>query len=416
MEINYKELFEKSPGLYLILQPDFSIVAVTDAYLKATKTKREDILGRGIFDVFPDNPQDLTSNGVSNLRASLTRVLDTGIIDVMAIQKYDIRKPESEGGGFEERFWSPLNSPVLDENNQVKMIIIRVEDVTNLIKVKQKGLEQEEQNTDLRHLTNKMGLEITQQLKEISEANVALKEANNLLQEKTKELERSNEELGRFAETASHDIKAPFRGVGYNLEIIKRRLQGKIDDPEIVACFESIASARERIAALLDDLLNFAHVSQDKESFVSVNVEKVVRDVLRNLEFKIKKNNAKIIISNDLPNVKGVDSQIFQLFQNLIANAIKFHKNECPEIIISVKAKKGVAAFSIKDNGIGIDEKYFEKIFMVFERLHTQSEYAGTGLGLAICKRIVIRHGGKIWVKSEVGKGTTFYFTLQITN
>jgi PAS domain-containing protein len=127
---DFRALFEGSPNLYLVLNPDLKIVAVSDAYCRATKTERPAILGRGIFDVFPDNPADLKATGVSNLRASLGRVLQFRRPDAMAIQKYDILRPVSEGGGFEERYWSPLNSPVLDINGDVSWIIHRVEDVT----------------------------------------------------------------------------------------------------------------------------------------------------------------------------------------------------------------------------------------------------------------------------------------------
>lgn len=140
---DFRLLFESAPGLHLVLKPDFTIVAVTDAYLRATMTRREEILGRGIFDVFPDNPDDPAATGVSNLRASLTRVREKGVADAMAVQKYDIRRPESEGGGFEERFWSPINCPVFDRESHVLTYIIhRVEDVTDMVRLKQHGAEQ----------------------------------------------------------------------------------------------------------------------------------------------------------------------------------------------------------------------------------------------------------------------------------
>ena len=130
---DFRTLFESVPGSYLVLLPDFTIIAVTDAYLKATMTTRENILGRGLFDVFPDNPQDPNATGVSNLRASLQRVLKNKVADTMAVQKYDIRQPQSEGGGFEERHWSPVNSPVLGSGQNLIYIIHRVEDVTEFI-------------------------------------------------------------------------------------------------------------------------------------------------------------------------------------------------------------------------------------------------------------------------------------------
>ena len=149
-EPDFRALFQSAPGLYLVLTPDLIIVAVSDAYLRATMTQRTSILGRGLFDVFPDNPEDPTADGMSNLRSSLKRVLQHRIVDTMPTQKYDIRKPESEGGEFEERFWSPVNSPVLGPDKEVLYVIHRVEDVTEFARLKQRGIEQDKVLDDLR--------------------------------------------------------------------------------------------------------------------------------------------------------------------------------------------------------------------------------------------------------------------------
>src|ERR1700746_69381 len=136
---DFQAFFQSAPGLYLVLTRDLNIVAVSDAYMRATMTKREEILGRRIFDVFPDNPDDPSATGVRNLRTSLLRVLQDKTSDTMAVQKYDVRKPESEGGGFEERFWSPFNSPVLGSDKEVAYIIHRVEDGTEFFRVKERN-------------------------------------------------------------------------------------------------------------------------------------------------------------------------------------------------------------------------------------------------------------------------------------
>jgi PAS domain-containing protein len=140
---DFKTLFESAPGLYLVLTPDLKIIAVSDAYLRATMTQREQILGKGIFEVFPDNPNDPSATGVHNLRTSLERVLQNGVADTMAIQKYDIRKPEAEGGGFEERHWSPFNIPVFGPEKNVAYVIHRVEDVTEFVRLKQQRIDQQ---------------------------------------------------------------------------------------------------------------------------------------------------------------------------------------------------------------------------------------------------------------------------------
>jgi signal transduction histidine kinase len=413
MEIDYKRLFETSPTCCLVLKADFTIVAVTDAYLGATMTRRQEILGRGIFDVFPDNPEDIQADGVSNLRASLNRVLKNRVTDTMAVQKYDIRKPESEGGQFEVRYWSPVNLPVLDENGEVQLIIHRVEDVTEFVFLKKKGKEQEEAHQKLKSRTNAMEIEILQRNKEIRNSNIALENANSALQQKAEELKRSNEDLSRFAATASHDIKAPFRSVGGYLEIIRQKIGDLNKDPELKEAFSRIAASRERIATLLDDLLDFSEIAQNQQPFTKVDLNKVLEDVIKNLEFNIRDKKASVVINGRLPEITGHYSLLIQLFQNLIANAIKFHEKREPLVSISFSKLKNGFQFSVKDNGIGIEKEYFEQIFNVFARLHTRAEYAGSGLGLAICQRIVERHGGKIWVESEPGQGTTFHFILQ---
>lgn len=167
---DFRLLFESTPGLYLVLTPEFRIVAVSDAYLQATMTRRESILGRNVFEVFPDNPADPEATGTRNLRASLMRVLDQRRPDVMAIQKYDVRGPETEGGGFEERYWSPVNSPVMD-GDRVAYIIHRVEDVTDFVRLKQHGLEQHTVTNELRQRAEKIEAEIFQRHQELQDAN-----------------------------------------------------------------------------------------------------------------------------------------------------------------------------------------------------------------------------------------------------
>ncbi|MFY9578758.1 MAG: response regulator [Gaiellaceae bacterium] len=174
-EPDFRALFEAAPGLYLVLDPTFRIAAVSDAYLAATMTKREEILGRGLFDVFPDNPEDVDATGVNNLRASLERTLELRTPDTMAVQKYDIRRPVEEGGGFEVRYWSPVNSPVLDERNQVAYIIHRVEDVTEFVRLKELESEQEAVTSELRDRTGQMEAEILSRSAELQETNKELR-------------------------------------------------------------------------------------------------------------------------------------------------------------------------------------------------------------------------------------------------
>jgi PAS domain S-box-containing protein len=196
---DFRTLFESAPGLYLVLNPDLTIVAVSEAYLRATMTNRADILGRGLFEVFPDNPDDPEATGVSNLSASLERVLQSRTADTMAVQKYDIRRPESEGGRFEERFWSPINSPVFSPTGELRYIIHRVEDVTDFVRLKQLRDEQYKLTEDLRERADQMETEVFLRAQELQEANRRLRAAREDLalrvQERTSELEAAAESI-----------------------------------------------------------------------------------------------------------------------------------------------------------------------------------------------------------------------------
>jgi len=205
---DFRLLFESAPGLYLVLSPDLRIVAVNDPYLRATMTHRDDILGREIFEAFPDNPQDPTASGVRNLRASLERVLRSRTADTMAVQKYDIRRPEAEGGGFEERYWSPINSPVFGPNQELLYIIHRVEDVTDLARLRHEGTEHAKVTDELRDRAIRMEADIFLRSRELDEANSRLRRANAELAHLNDELAQLNEQGHREHEVQVHSVEA----------------------------------------------------------------------------------------------------------------------------------------------------------------------------------------------------------------
>src|SRR6476469_3908210 len=206
---DFRALFESAPGSYLVLSPDLTIVVVSDAYLRATMTRREAILGRHIFDAFPDNPDDPLADGVRNLRASLEAVLSRREADAMPVQKYDIRRPDAEGGGFEERYWSPVNSPVLREDGELAYIIHRVEDVTEFIKLKQQRSEQSKLTEALRVRADQMEAEVFQRAQQVAQANQKLRKAHDelaLLYEKNLELDQLKTQ---FVANLSHELRTP---------------------------------------------------------------------------------------------------------------------------------------------------------------------------------------------------------------
>jgi light-regulated signal transduction histidine kinase (bacteriophytochrome) len=232
------------------------------------------------------------------------------------------------------------------------------------------------------------------------------------LQKLVEKLEQSNEELERFAYIASHDLQEPLRMVSSFTQLLAKRYHDKLD-AEANEFIGFAVDGAKRMQTLITDLLAFSRVSTKGKRFAPTDTQAIVDQAINNLHVLIQEKNAEITYEN-LPRVVGDETQLSQLFQNLISNAVKFNDKKIPKIIISAIQKHRHWTFVVEDNGIGIAPEYFNKIFLIFQRLHTNVEYQGTGVGLAICKKIVERHGGKIWVESQPGKGSRFCFTLPI--
>jgi len=696
---DFQVLFESAPGLYLVLTPALTIVAVSDAYLKATMTKREEILGRGLFEVFPDNPDDPAATRVRNLRASLDRVLTHRVPDTMAVQKYDIRRPESEGGGFEERYWSPVNSPVLGADGKVAYIIHRVEDVTEFIRLKQEGSEQhriterlrtraaemeaevfrkgqqvqiterlrtraaemeaeifrraqliQEVNNQLRtelearkraeealreseerfravaetatdaivsadkrgHITyfnpgaerifgyaardvigkpltllmpqrfhdaHRQGLarflstgearvvgrtvelagqrkdgtefplelslaswkargdtfftgilrDITErkraeellraseerfhlmvkhvedyaifmldaegrvatwnagaerikgyradeiigrhfscfyvpydvqagkpeQLLKVAEtqgrcedegwrvrkdgsqfwANVvitALRDQHGTLlgftkvtrditertrleqeiQQHSIALEAANKELEAFSYSVSHDLRAPLRAIdGFSRVLLEEHAPTLA--PEAQHYLNAVRRNSQRMGLLIDDLLAFSHLSRQPLNRQLVKPADLVRQCVDELRSEQQGRRVEIAIG-DLPACQADPALLKQVWMNLMANALKYtRKQEVAVIAVSSREQAGACVYFVKDNGVGFDMQYADKLFGVFQRLHRPEDYEGTGVGLAIVQRVIHRHGGRVWAEAAVNQGATFYFTFE---
>jgi two-component system, chemotaxis family, sensor kinase Cph1 len=226
----------------------------------------------------------------------------------------------------------------------------------------------------------------------------------------TQELELKNKEMEQFAYVASHDLQEPLRTIANYIELLNEHYAEKKDE-NTQRYFNYINSATVKMQLLIKDLLEFSRVGADI-SMGTIDSAKVVNEVMTDLDITIKESQAQIKAIS-MPVVYGNETELKRLFQNLISNAIKFRKpNTNPEIVISAEDKEKEFIFSVKDNGIGIEEKFFSKLFAIFQRLHSSAEYPGTGIGLATCHKIVMLHKGKIWVESKPGTGTTFYFTL----
>jgi light-regulated signal transduction histidine kinase (bacteriophytochrome) len=232
-----------------------------------------------------------------------------------------------------------------------------------------------------------------------------------LVKARTAELERSNKELEQFAYVASHDLQEPLRMVSSFTGLLEKRYKD-LFDADARDFMSHIVEGAVRMQRLINDLLAFSRVGKQNTARAIIDCNQVIGLAVTNLMSSIKETGA--VVTNDpLPTVSANETMINQLFQNLIGNAIKFHKkDQAPQVHVSAERKNDEWLFSVRDNGIGIDPKNYERMFTIFQRLHTRQDYPGTGIGLAICKKIVELYNGRIWIESQLGNGTTFYFTL----
>ncbi len=388
-----QSLFESLPGLYLILAPDYKIVAVSDAYLKATMTRREAILGRGLFEVFPDNPDDPRADGSRNLRASIERVAARREPDTMAIQKYDVRRPD---GVFEEKYWSPINSPLLDADGRLAYIIHRVEDVTEF--VRRKASPEGPDGEAIRARLVQMEAEIFQSSQKVQTAN--------------QQLHVANQELESFSYSVSHDLRAPLRHVQGYVEMLSRETKGALSE-KAQRYLRTIVDAAREMGELIDDLLAFSRMSRTEMTETEVDLGVLVAEVRSGLAPDLAGRDIRWTVG-PLPRVRADAAMLRQVFANLLGNAVKYTRRRAvAEIAVGCAGEEaGRPVLQVRDNGAGFDMKYADKLFGVFQRLHRTDEFEGTGIGLASVRRIVGRHGGRIWAEARVGEGATFYFTL----
>jgi signal transduction histidine kinase/CheY-like chemotaxis protein len=403
---DFQKLFESVPGLYLVLSPEFVIVGVSDAYAKATMTKREAILGRGLFEVFPDNPDDPAADGVRNLRASLHRVLENRSADPMAVQKYDIRRPDSEGGGFEERFWSPVNSPVFGPEGEIEYIIHRAEDVTEFIRLQQLGSEQRKLADALQAKTANMAAEIFQREKELEEAK-----------------RQRLESIGRLAGGVAHDFNNLLGVILGCTQLLEDQAPNREMTQRLLG---QIKQATERAAALTKQLL--AYSSQQVLAPQVLDLNAVVGKIEPLLRRLIGVHiDIQINLGAPLGQVKADPSQLEQVIMNLALNArdampgggklfVETQNVDVDEAYMT--QHEGVVSgpyvlFSISDTGRGIDTATRDQIFEPF--FNTKDRAKGSGMALAMVYGIVKQSGGHICVYSEPGLGTTFKIYLPRT-
>lgn len=379
---DFKMLFETCPGLYLVLIPNspiFTIVAVSDGYLKATMTTRDYLIGKGIFEAFPDNPDDPQADGVRNLLTSLKRVVSSKFADKMAIQKYDIRRPESEGGEFEVRYWSPVNSPVSDPENNLQYIIHSVEDVTEFVFMRDHGIAQ---------------AKITEGLRE------------------------SLEIRDEFLSIASHELKTPVSILQMQLQLTARKIKpgtnAVLSADDLRKTFDTSLKQVSVLVVLINELLDVSRIRLGKMvlAYSPFNFSQVVRETVDN--FMMQFSQAGCAVSLDLD--ETLEGQwdrirIQEILANFFTNILRYASGS-PIRIITRRSAHNTLVLVIEDQGEGIPEHLHRTIFERFNRNEVSANPASLGLGLFIVKSLVEVHHGTVRLENSQPKGSRFTVEL----
>lgn len=416
---DFQRLFECGPNLSLVLTPEWTIVAVSDAMLRATRITREEVIGRYALDAYPANPADVHSRGPTLILESLQRVIETGRPDVLPFQRYDIARPACEGGGYEERYWSIVNAPIFDDQGRVAFVLERVEDVTDIVKDRQ---SLQERSAELAHRATLLELDVAVRSAELRTANRDLHRANTELnsiradlerriEERTIDLQRRNNALEAIAYAASHDLQEPLRAVAGYCQLLLMDFKAQVP-VEAVDYLEKAAAGAHRMSGMLKGILQFARMPHDSP-LDRVDANHAFMEALTSLQTAITESQATVL-RGELPSVYSDRVLLAQLFQNLIGNSIKYRSDRPPVVVVNAHNARGEWLFTVSDNGVGVPTESRERVFGMFQRLRGASHVPGTGIGLALCRQIVERHGGRIWIEGEDGEGTTVHFTLPI--
>ena len=340
---------------------DFNILLWNNYMEKLLGYKAEEVLNKNLFSLFPQ----FRDYGVEE---KLNKALDG---EFVKLKSSPYHHKDGKKSGYVQVNFGPHTS----ENGDITGIVVILKDVTEEM------------------------------------------EQKKLIEMTTKELENRNKELEEFAYVSSHDLQEPLRVVSSYCQLLKKKYYKSEDlDDESKKWINYTIEATDRMKKLIKELLDFSRVGRRDKPFEKVNLNTIIKEIKGDLKILIEETNSKIILEEKLPSIYCIRFRIKQLFYNLINNSIKFRRDKESVINISFCEEKEEWLFCIKDNGIGIPSKYFDRIFGIFKRLYSREEYEGSGIGLALCKKIVEIHNGKIWVESTVNKGTSFYFTLSKSN
>ena len=406
---DFRRLFEAAPDAFLVLDPDLRITAVSDAYLRATMTERDAIVGRGLFEVFPDNPDDPGADGVRNLRASLDRVRASKAADTMPIQHYDIRRPESEGGGFEERHWSPVNSPVLDDDGTLLAIIHRVDDVTDLVRERTAASER---SAALASRADALTSELVERAEEVAATNGRLHSANVDIGRLNEELRAASTAKTAFLARMSHELRTPLNAVIGFAQLLELE---PLDETQL----DYVHQIRRAGAHLVDLIAEVMDISRIESGTMTISAEpvglaEVLADVMALVRPIADRRSISLEIRGAAPTgyVRADRQRLKQVLINLLSNAIKYNRDR-GRVVVAVVPGDGRHRIEVEDTGPGLTETQLGRLFTPFDRLGAETTATeGTGMGLVLARGLVEAMGGTMSVTSEPGVGSTFGLEL----
>jgi len=369
MEGRYRGLLEAAPDAMVVVNQGGEIVLVNVQAEKQFGYSRDELLGQKVTNIVPEGfAERLVADATRSTAEALAQQIGMGI---------ELTGRRKDGSGFPiEIMLSPL------ESAEGMLVTAAIRNISARKK-------SEEDNAELER-------RVEERTKELAVANQVL--------------EQSNLELKQFAYVASHDLQSPLRSISGFVQLLQLEYEGKLDDQARDWIRRTVQSI-EQMQTLIRDLLSYSRVDARSRPFIRIPFSDIVNDALTQLDSSIHDSGAQVTCG-PLPEIMGDRSQLVQLTQNLIGNGLTYRGDQPPRIHLSAEHSGKEWIFSVRDNGIGIDPKYHEQIFEIFKRLHDQKEYPGTGIGLAVCRRVVNRHGGRIWVESEFGHGSTFCFTI----
>jgi PAS domain S-box-containing protein len=383
MESRYRGLLEAAPDAMVVVNQAGEIVLLNVQAEKQFGYSRDELVGQMVKNIIPEGfAERLIADGTRSAAEALAQQIGMGI---------ELSGRRKDGSEFPiEIMLSPL------ESAEGILVTAAIRNISARKKSEEDNAALENQATSLQTARDEMELRVDERTKELAVANQVL--------------EQSNLELKQFAYIASHDLQSPLRSISGFVQLLQLEYEEKLDEQAqdwIRRTVQSIA----QMQTLIRDLLSYSRVDARSRPFTQIPFLDIVNDALTLLESSIHDSGGQVTCG-PLPEIMGDRSQLVQLIQNLIGNGLTYHGDKPPHIHISAERSGEEWIFSVRDNGIGIDPKYYEQIFEIFKRLHDQKDYPGTGIGLAVCRRVVNRHGGKIWVKSKPGHGSTFHFTI----